>query len=341
MTGKSDDRAAAAANAAAAAGAEAAAAKATGTDAVDANAAVAAPAPGAAVDCLAPHPALDAACYTLPPLACDTHAHVIGAGPAYPMVSGRSYTPPPASLDAYLAMLAAQGMQRGVLVQVSVHGTDNRYLVEALRAHPQGLRGVAVVDPQVSDRQLQDLHEAGVRGLRINVLFGGGVGFDAMESLARRIATMGWHLQFLADAGRFDASLLARLERLPCPGVIDHMGYIAASAGIASPGFLALARLVQEAGFWVKLSGAYRLSRADPDFADVTAMARRLIELAPDRTLWGSDWPHVDLQRMPNTGRLRNALAAWAPDADSRRRILVDNPARLYGFAAGAPGLPA
>lgn len=282
--------------------------------------------------CLAPQPTLEQSSFVLPPLACDTHAHVIAVDPAYPMVPNRSYTPHAASHADYLAMLDAQGMARGVLVQVSVHGTDNRYMVEALRAHPDRLRGIAVVDPDVSDNALQDLHDAGVRGLRINVLFGGGIGFSAMETLARRIAPMGWHLQFLADTRRFDAELVQRLGKLPCPGVIDHMGYVSAADGTDAPGFQTLLHLVKNADFWVKLSGAYRLSDDFETYNDVVPLAQALVETAPDRMVWGSDWPHVDQQRMPNTGGLRNALLRWVPDEAVRSRILVDNPARLYGF---------
>jgi len=288
--------------------------------------------PGQTPTCLAPQPELDPPDFVVPPLACDSHAHIIAVDPDYPMVAGRSYTPHAASPEQYLAMLDAQGMARGVLVQVSVHGTDNRYMVEALRAHPQRLRGVAVVAPEVSDRELQALHDAGVRGLRINVLFGGGIGFDAMETLARRIAPMGWHLQFLADARQFDADLLQRLRRLPCPGVIDHMGHVAAADGTQAPGFQALLHLVRDAGFWVKLSGAYRLSQDFERFRDVVPLAQALVAAAPDRVVWGSDWPHVDQQRMPNTGGLRNGLARWVPDRAVRDRILVANPSVLYGF---------
>ncbi len=284
------------------------------------------------VDCLGPQPSLEPATFSIPPLACDSHAHVIALDPDYPMVSTRSYTAPAASIESYIGMLDAQGMDRGVLVQVSVHGTDNRLMLEALRAHPERLRGVAVVDANVSDHELQTLHDAGVRGLRLNVLFGGGIGFDAMEKLAARIAPMGWHLQFLADVARFDSDLLTRLQRLPCPGVLDHMGFASAAEGTESAGFKTLTQLVRDAGFWVKLSGANRISSQFETFDDVVPLARRLVELAPDRLVWGSDWPHVDMQQMPNTGRLRNALAQWVPDEAVRNRILVDNPARLYDF---------
>lgn len=283
--------------------------------------------------CLAPLDTIEAAAFAVPDGACDTHAHLVGDGIRYPFVANRSYTPPPAPEDQYLRMLQGCGMSRGVLVQVSVHGTDNRYLVEVLRRHPSTLRGVAVVSPHVTDQELEALHAAGVRGLRLNVLFGGGVGFAALETLARRVAPLGWHLQLLIDA-RDLSPFMPRLEKLPVPCVIDHMGHMPVTAGMQDPGFQMLMRGVKDCGWWMKLSGAYRISqRFDQDFDDVTPWAQAFIDAAPDRVVWGSDWPHVAISRMPDTGRLRNSLAAWAPDAAVRHRILVDNPERLYGFS--------
>lgn len=296
-----------------------------------------------------PHPASDTAPYCLPPLAdigppgfavppgaCDAHAHVVSADAGYPMVDSRSYTPPPAPEDKYLAMLAANGMSRGVLVQISVYGTDNRVMLDSLRRHPDRLRGVAVVSDDISDRELQAMHDAGVRGVRFNVLFGGGVSLDIMERLAARIAGMGWHMQFLLDARDLPA-LLPRMRRLPVPGVIDHMGHMPVKEGVSHPGFQALLELLRHHGWWSKLSGAYRISDDFPDYRDVVPWARALVDAAPDRLVWGSDWPHVAIPRMPDTGVLRDQFAQWVPDAAMRKRILVDNPARLYDFPATPP----
>jgi predicted TIM-barrel fold metal-dependent hydrolase len=269
--------------------------------------------------------------FALPAGACDTHAHVVSADPSYPLTAGRSYTPPPAPEEKYLAMLDANGMERGVVVQISVYGTDNRCMLDTLRRHPQRLRGVAVVSTDVTDRELQDMHDAGVRGLRINVLFGGGVSLDIMETLATRIAGMGWHMQFLLDARQLP-DLMPRMRKLPVPGVIDHMGHMPVAEGMAHPGFQALQHLLRDHGWWTKLSGAYRISDDFQAYRDVVPWAQKLIESAPDRVVWGSDWPHVAIPRMPGTDVLRDQLALWAPDAAVRKRILVDNPARLYGF---------
>lgn len=282
--------------------------------------------------CLGPLDSVEPPAFALPALACDTHAHVIAAGTAFPLVDNRSYTPPPAPEDLYLKHLDALGLARGVLVQPSIYGTDNRYLLQVLARHPQRLRGVAVVDGQISDRELARMHACGVRGIRFNLLFKGGVGLDALESLAARVDELGWHIQLLIDIRELP-DLLPRLQKLPCPVVIDHMGHMPVATGMQHPGFTSLLRMVSEQGWWVKLSGAYRISDQFDDFADVTPWARRLIEASPQSMLWGSDWPHVALQRMPDTGRLLNQLLDWASDAQPRELILADNPARLYDFA--------
>jgi len=268
----------------------------------------------------------------LPAGACDTHAHVIGGPPGYPLVASRSYTPPEAPPAAYLGMLDAVGMARGVLVQVSVHGTDNRLMVETLEANRGRLRGIAVVGADAPETELARLKAAGVVGLRLNVLFGGGVGFDQLERLGDRCRELGWHLQFLLDA-RTLPELAPRLERLPVPFVIDHMGHMPASAGIDHPGFQALLGLLRRGRGWVKLSGAFRVSTAGPPYADTTPFARALVEAAPDRMVWGSDWPHVAHPgTMPNVGDLLDLLADWVPDPAQRDAVLAANPARLYGF---------
>lgn len=278
-----------------------------------------------------PHPR-GATRFVVPPGAVDTHAHVIGTGPAYPLVAARSYTAPEATSAAYLAMLDATGMANGVLVQVSVHGTDNRLMVETLKTSNGRLKGIGVVEPDVSDGELEALAAAGVVGLRINVLFGGGIGFEAIEPLARRIAPLGWHLQFLID-GKGLIEIGPRLESLPVPFVIDHMGYADAAAGVGQPGFQALLNLLRNGDGWVKLSGAYRLSKQEPSYPDTIPLARALIEARPDRCVWGSDWPHVAHDgRMPNVGELLDLMADWALDEETRKRILVDNPRKLYGF---------
>jgi len=285
-------------------------------------------------DCPGPQPVQHGASrYVMPVRAVDTHAHVIGAPPAHPFVGSRSYTPPPASEAAYLAMLDATGMTYGVLIQVSVHGVDNRMMVASLRAHPQRLRGIAVVDPAIDARALTALKEAGVVGLRLNVLFGGGVGLDALDRYEAICRDMGWHLQFLLDA-RALPEFAARLSRLRVPAVIDHMGHFPTSEGLDSRGFQSLLGLVRD-GAYVKLSGAFRCSVEGPPYTDTVPFARALNQAAPTRSVWGSDWPHVsNWGPQPNNGDLLDLIADWVPDPDRRQQLFVDNPSQLYGFPA-------
>ncbi|MGH3322629.1 MAG: amidohydrolase family protein [Streptosporangiaceae bacterium] len=288
--------------------------------------------------CRAPFPDFDAAVFDVPDGACDTHAHVVSADAAYPLVPGRSYTPPPAPERAYLEMLDGTGMSRGVLIQVSVYGTDNRYMLEVLSRHPDRLRGVAVVDADVDEETLARMDALGVRGVRLNVLFGGGVGLDAMEPLAAKVSDLGWHLQLLLDARELPA-LAPRIARLPVPVVIDHMGHFPAELGAGHPGFKALLSLVREHDAWVKISGAYRIDPSDPQYPSARRLALELLGAAPRRVLYGSDWPHVAAPyAMPNTGRMRNLVGEWVTDATLLHQVLVDNPERLYGFVAPASG---
>ena len=283
-------------------------------------------------DCPAPDPHPGGPTrYAVPPGAVDTHAHVIGLPPAYPLVAERSYTPPAAPAERYLAMLDATGMAHGVLVQVSVHGTDNRLMVETLQANRQRLRGIAVIPLGLPDAELAALKEAGVTGLRLNVLFGGGVGLDQVESYGALAREMGWHLQFLLDA-RHLPEMAGTMARLPVPLVFDHMGHMPASAGVAHPGFQTLLGLVQD-GNYVKLSGAFRVSETGPPYADTTPLARALNDAAPERCLWGSDWPHVAAwDGPPKLPELLDLMAEWVPDEERRRLLFVENPKRLYGF---------
>ncbi|HUC61202.1 MAG TPA: amidohydrolase family protein [Alphaproteobacteria bacterium] len=283
--------------------------------------------------CQGPDPNPRAPRFRMPKGAVDCHAHVIAdpsAGP--PFVAGRSYTPPAASLDSYFAMHDALGIARGVLVQISVYGTDNRVMVEALKRAPKRLRGIGVVPPDVSERELESLDRAGVRGLRLNILFGGGVGLDAMETLAQRIKGLGWHIQLLLDATNLH-ELAPRLEKLPVPFAIDHFGNFPTRLGVAHRGFQTLVGLARGADCWVKISGANRTSPGPIPYRDTIPFARALVEAAPGRLVWGTDWPHVSEQKpMPNDGDLLDLLAEWVPDEATRNRILVENPMRLYGF---------
>jgi 2-pyrone-4,6-dicarboxylate lactonase len=270
--------------------------------------------------------------FAMPAGACDSHAHVIGPFALFPLQRHRSYTPPAAPLPSYRAMHATLGIERGVLIQASVFGTDNSCMLQALARHRNTLRGIAVVDADVGDEELEHLATTGVRGLRLNTLFKGGVHTEHLEAIAARIERFGWHIQFLID-GRTLSSLARRLERLPVDIVIDHMGHVPTAAGIRDPGFQALLALVRGGRCWVKLSGADRTSSAGAPYHDTIPFAQALIDADPTRMVWGSDWPHVALPGdMANDGELLDLLALWAPEERTRHMILVENPGRLYGF---------
>ncbi|MGB3488516.1 MAG: amidohydrolase family protein [Xanthobacteraceae bacterium] len=267
----------------------------------------------------------------VPPGAVDTHCHVIGTPPDYPFVAGRSYTPPGASPAAYINLLDTMGMTYGVLTQVSVHGTDNRLMVETLTANRARLRGIAVLGLDATDAERATLQVAGVVGLRLNVLYGGGIGFDRVEAYGALCKEMGWHLQFLIDAGELP-KVAPQLAKLPVPFLIDHMGHFPTSRGVDSEGFQTLLALVRD-GAWARLSGAYRTTVQGPPYDDTMPFAEALVKAGAERCVWGSDWPHVaNWGVMMTVADLLDLLARWVPDEELRRRILVDNPHRLFGF---------
>lgn len=263
----------------------------------------------------------------------DCHCHIFGPYGCYPLSAGRSYTPPEASIAQYLAMLDTIGVRRTVIVQPSINGTDNAVTLDAVEAI--GLdraRAVVVVDDGIGTAQLKTMSARGARGLRFNAVSGNGTPLDQLPRLADRLAPLGWHLQLYAHAEQL-LELEPVVTRLPVPVVIDHMGGVQASDGGAnSPGFKALLRLL-ERGAWAKLCG-YRSSAGYP-YEDVAPMARAMIAAAPERCVWGTDWPHPSLdtpEEVPDDGYLMDLLGQWAPEPAQRQAILVDNPARLYGF---------
>ncbi|MGD8477661.1 MAG: amidohydrolase family protein [Burkholderiales bacterium] len=285
------------------------------------------------ITCLAPDPHPRPPRFAMPAKACDCHAHVLGPPDKYPYVANRSYTPPTALLEDYQALHRVLGIERAVIVQPSVHGTDNAVTLDGITGYGPNARGIAVVDASVSERELQRLHDGGMRGVRLNLLFGGGVGLETLEPLAERIADFGWHVQLLFDA-RDLVELAPRLRKLPVTVVVDHMGHMKTQHGISHPGFQTLLDLVRDGVCWVKLSGNYRISSDGPPYKDAIAFARALIEAAPEHMVWGTDWPHPALEDfMPNDGDLLDAVDDYAPEADLKQAILADNPARLYGFA--------
>ena len=275
----------------------------------------------------------------LPPAACDTHAHVFGPAARFPFAADRSYTPPDAPLEKYLAMLDTLGFARGVLVQGSAHGADNSAMLDALARCPERLRGVAVADRDVPPAELRRWHALGVRGLRFNHFFRdgqlhyrGGVTLETARMLAPLMKELGWHLQLWIDVKDLPETIPI-LQSLELPVVIDHMGRTDARAGTATAGFQSLLRLLGAGGCWVKLSGPHRISRNAPDYPDAQPFQQALVAENPEQLIWGGDWPHPRMDdAMPEVGHLLDLFQEWTPDAAIRRRILAANPARLYGF---------
>ena len=279
--------------------------------------------------------------HPLPRDACDTHAHVFGPASRFPYAADRSYTPPDAPLEKYLRMLDTLGFDRGVLVQGSAHGRDNSAMLDALSQQPKRLRGVAVADADTSAAELRRWRDLGVRGLRFNHFFRGGqlhyrggVTLDAARMLAPLMRELGWHAQLWIDVKDLPDTIPA-LQALAVPIVIDHMGRTDARAGTGTPGFQSLLRLLGAGGCWVKLSGAHRASQNAPDYPEAQLLHEALVAANPERLVWGGDWPHPRMEgEMPDAGHLLDLFHKWTPDPENRRRILVDNPARLYDFAS-------
>jgi 2-pyrone-4,6-dicarboxylate lactonase len=288
--------------------------------------------------CAPPDPHPTAPKFELPALACDCHAHICGPQSVYKYIPERIYSPPDALLPDYRRLLATLGCARAVLVQPSFYGTDNSAMLAAMKAAGAAFRGVAVIADTVTPHGLEAMHAAGIRGARLNVVDvregKGQLPMERITRLADRIKPFGWHIEFLMHVDEFP-QLDTMLGALPVDVVFGHLGYVKAEKGTGAPGFQALLRLLHDGRAWVKFTGAYRISQQTLPHADIDEFARALVTTAPDRIVWGTDWPHVMTKwtiPMPNDGALAGLLLDWVPDAALRRRILADNPAKLYGF---------
>jgi 2-pyrone-4,6-dicarboxylate lactonase len=276
-----------------------------------------------------------------PPGGCDAHFHVFGPSERYPYGTDLRYAPPLAPLPGFLALASKLGLERFVFVQPSAYGRDNRCMLDAMHVVGAGkCRGIVDIDENAPDAELARLDAAGVRGVRINLSpvkpFESGFAPKLLPRIARlgaRCAEIGWHLDFLTP-GWLTSELMPTLRKLKLDFTLAHFGLFQAKDGVNQPGFRQLLELLRhgERRCWVKLTGAYRLSAAG-SFADVTPMARALIETGPDRVIWGSDYPHLSFADKIGSVELWNLLGRWAADEATRRRILVDNPQRLFGFS--------
>lgn len=270
--------------------------------------------------------------YTLPADACDGHCHVFGPGKRFAYAKDRRYEPHDAPKEKLAALHAHLGFTRAVLVQASCHGTDNSAMLDAIASSKGAWRGVAMVAKNVSQVELQRLHSGGVRGLRYNFVrhLGGTPELDVVEGMAARIAPMGWHLQLHLDADGITEQR-SFLRKLAIPFIIDHMGRVSARQGLDQPAFRQLLELMKDNKHaWVKVSGPERVSASGKPFHDAIPFMRALAAAAPDRVLWGTDFPHPNVKWMPNDGDLVDLFAMAFEDEALRKQILVDNPTKLY-----------
>ena len=273
-----------------------------------------------------------------PPFACDSHFHVFGPAERYPYGSDLRYTPPHAPLDEYLKLARHLGLERMVFVQPSAYGRDNACMIDAMmEVGPARCRGIVDVDEDAPESELERLNAIGVRGVRINTPPVKKPEAGYAQSLLRRIETLdarcaeiGWHLDFLLP-GWLTTELMPTFRKLKVDFSLAHMGMYLARDGVAQPGFRQLLDLMKTGKAWAKLTGTYRMSTT-PDYADAAPLARALIAAAPDRIIWGSDYPHLSFADRTSSVALFNLLAVWAPDDATRKAILVDNPQRLFGF---------
>jgi len=284
--------------------------------------------------------------FDMPAGACDCHTHIHADPETFPFFAGRVYTPELASPEEMSALHKALHIERVVIVTPSVYGPDNRATQFGMQARGANARGVAVIDDKTSEADLDAMQKAGFRGIRLNLATGGvsdpNVGKARFSAAVDRMKARGWHVQLYTTLPMITA-IKELVLASPVPAVFDHFGGADAALGVGQPGFSDLVDLVKSGKAYVKISGAYRSSKLAPDYSDVVPLAKALIEANPDRIVWGTDWPHPNsVTGKPITevtplfqiddGRLLNQLPVWAPDPAVRKTILVDNPARLYGF---------
>jgi D-galactarolactone isomerase len=266
--------------------------------------------------------------------ACDCHMHIYED--RYPTVPTAAFPNPSAPLSEYRKVQRQLGLERVVVVQPSGYGFDNQCTLEAVAAFGASARAIVVIGPETPEAELPRLHAKGARGVRFHMLPGGVLPWDALEATAARIAPLGWHIQLQLD-GRTLPEYEARLGKLPCDLVIDHNGKFLEPVGVDHPGFKVLLRLLDSGRCWVKVSAPYETSKTGaPRYEDVAVLAKALIKANPERCVWASNWPHPNRKTLPDNAALLDLLLDWAASDLVRRRILADNPVRLYGFGASS-----
>ncbi len=282
--------------------------------------------------CKGPDPDTRKPRLVLPPGAVDAHCHVFGPGAVFPYAEDRAYTPPDAPYEGLVALHRTLGVSRAVIVHASCHGSDMTVTLDGIARSNGAMKGVAVVDPGVTDAELERLDAGGIRGVRFNFVkhLGGMPDMAFFQRVLAQVEPMGWHVVLHLDAQDI-VPLAPVISAIRVPFVIDHMGRVKAKDGVGQPAFLQLLELMKNPLAWVKICGSERVSSAGAPFTDAVPFAQALLAAAPDRCLWGTDWPHPNIAGdMPNDGDLVDLLGAMTDDADLIRRVTVDNPERLY-----------
>ncbi len=285
---------------------------------------------------LPPDPNTKTPTYKAPVGAVDTHTHIFGPNSKYPYAAKRSYTPHDAPLEAFQEVHAKIGITRAVLVNATVHGLDNQVIVDAIAQSNGAYKGIANVDETTTDKELLALTEAGFKGCRFTFLgrLGGRPDMTKFNAVVDKIKAYGWHVDLYLEPAIIE-EFAPILRKLPVPYVIDHMGTIKAAGGLEQKPFVALVELIRtDEKSWIKITGPERMTATGAPYADTVPFAQALIAAAPDRCLWGTDWPHPNVPAMPNDGVLVDLIPQFAPDPKQQHKLLVDNPVRLFGFAS-------
>lgn len=291
--------------------------------------------PSAPTSCKPPDPNTRKPDYVAPAGACDAHCHVFGPGDVFPYAPTRKYTPPDAPKEKLQALHRKLGIDRAVIVQASCHGTDNSAMLDAIAASEGRYLGICNAAEDFSDEQFVSLHEGGIRGVRFNFVkhLGGAPDLNKVWKIVKKIEDMPWQVELHFDAGDL-LEFEHVIDDMPLPVVIDHMGRVPVRDGVDQAPFRALLQKFADCDhLWIKISGAERISAAGPPFVDAVPFAQALIQAAPDRVIWGTDWPHPNIARfMPNDGDLVDLVPAMIADEKTQRMVLVENPERLFGF---------
>jgi 2-pyrone-4,6-dicarboxylate lactonase len=268
-----------------------------------------------------------------PPFACDAHCHIFGPAAKFPYDPKAAYVPADAPLEDLQKLHSRLGIERAVIVHASCHGADMRVTLDAIARLGGRYRGTAIIDESFTEKQFHHMHEGGIRAVRFNFVrhLGGRPDMAFFRKTVERLRAMRWHLILHLDAEDL-IEFESMFKTLPIPFVIDHMGRVKAAAGPEQPAFRVLLEAMKNENAWVKICGAERVSSSGPPFTDAVPFARALIEASPERVLWGTDWPHPNVKWMPDDAALMDLFPLMAPEAELQYKVLVDNPARLYGF---------